>query len=267
MPRLRVEGCELDYEASGRGGSALLLLTGWCASREAFRPLVPLLSSKHRVVALDWRGHGRSGAASADFGLNEQVDDAAAVMAAEGAPPFIPVATAHAGWVAIELRRRLGPARVPALVLLDWIVSEGPPPFMEGLKALQTADHWREARDGLFGMWLHGVTDPTIARFVGEDMGSYGREMWARAAREISGAYAREGSPLKALEALAPPPPTLHAFAQPPDPAYLAMQQAFAAEHPWFRVRKLSAASHFPTLEVPSAVAAEIDAFVRGLSL
>lgn len=33
-------------------------------------------------------------------------------------------------------RRRLG-ARVPRLVLVDWIVSEAPPPFRDGLQAMR----------------------------------------------------------------------------------------------------------------------------------
>ena len=45
---------------------------------------------------------------------------------------------------------------------------------------------------------------------------------------------------------------------------YLAAQQAlFAAAHPWFQVRKLTARSHFPMFEVPDAIAAEIEAFVN----
>jgi hypothetical protein len=95
-------------------------------------------------------------------------------------------------------------------------------------------------------------------------MGGYGQEMWGRAAREITAAYAAAGTPLKALAALEPPPPALHLYAQPADPAYLAAQERFAAEQPWFRVQRLDARSHFPTFEVPGDIAAAIEAFVAG---
>jgi pimeloyl-ACP methyl ester carboxylesterase len=86
--------------------------------------------------------------------------------------------------------------------------------------------------------------------------------MWARAAREIAAAYAREGSPLAALSALTPPCPTLHLYAQPDDPGYLIAQQQFSAAHPWFSVHKVTGRSHFPTIEAPEEVSAQIDAFV-----
>jgi pimeloyl-ACP methyl ester carboxylesterase len=78
----------------------------------------------------------------------------------------------------------------------------------------------------------------------------------------VSGAYARAGNPLRALAQLQPAVPTLHLYAQPEDPMYLQAQQAFAAEHPWFRVQQLQARSHFPMFEAPDVMASAIEAFV-----
>jgi hypothetical protein len=58
--------------------------------------------------------------------------------------------------IAIELRRRLG-ARIPKLVLLDWIVLDPPPQFIAALKALQDRKGWQETRYQLFAMWLDGA--------------------------------------------------------------------------------------------------------------
>jgi pimeloyl-ACP methyl ester carboxylesterase len=104
------------------------------------------------------------------------------------------------------------------------------------------------------------VDNPEVIRLVHE-MGNQGFEMWARAGREISAAYQQQGAPLQALSKLETPVPVLHVYAQDP-PGYLAAQEAFAAEHPWFSVRKVSAHSHFPMTEVPDVVAAEIEQFV-----
>ena len=93
-------------------------------------------------------------------------------------------------------------------------------------------------------------------------MGSYGFEMWSRAAREISTAYADMGTPLQTLAAMNPPPPVLHLYAQPDEPRYLAAQQSFAAKHSWFKVMRLNARSHFPMFEVPDAMATAIEQFV-----
>ena len=73
-----------------------------------FDDFAAVIGNRHRTLAMDWRGHGGSAAASGDFGTQELVEDALAVIQASGAETVVPVAAAHAGWVAIELRRRLG---------------------------------------------------------------------------------------------------------------------------------------------------------------
>lgn len=263
MSEARVDGLRIDYDEVGSGEPALLLLPGWCVSREVFDGMVEHCASFRRVVELDWRGHGHSDRPEGDFGAAELVEDALAVVEASGARSVVPVAVSHAGWVAVELRRRLG-GRVPKLVLLDWIVLDPPPPFLAALEALQDPARWEQAREGLFEMWMHGVEGTGLPHLIRREMGSYGAEMWARAAREISAAYAAEGSPLAALASLEPKLPTLHLYAQPDDPGYLAAQEAFAAEHPWFSVRRLEARSHFPTFEVPEEMASAIEVFVAG---
>lgn len=261
MPHASSGGIAIDYDDVGQG-PALLLMPGWCASRRAFDALTPLLARRHRVLSMDWRGHGGSGPAQGDFGFPQLVEDARAVIDHARAASVVPVATAHAGWVAIELRRQMGAARIPAIVLIDWIVTPAPPPFIEGLRAIQDPARWEKAREGLFGMWLEGVTDAEVKGFVRREMAAFGFDMWARGCREIEAAYAREGSPLQALGRMSPPPRTLHAYAQPADPGYLKAQQEFAAKNPWFRVRHLAAKSHFPTIEAPGDAAREVEAFL-----
>lgn len=251
----------ISYEDSGAGEPALLFLPGWCSSRAIFGELASRLAPRHRVLAMDWRGHGGSGSTAADFGNLDLVADALAVIAASGARSIVPVATAHAGWVAIELRRRLG-ARVPKLVLVDWIVTDPPPPFLGALAAMQDAAKTLQVRDQLFAMWTAGVEHPGVLSFVHDDMVSYPAAMWSRAGREIAAAYTREGSPLRALTALVPPMPVLHLYAQPADPAYLAAQESFAEDHPWFAVHRLDARSHFPSIEVPEQMQDPIERFV-----
>ncbi len=188
------------------------------------------------------------------------MDDALAVIAAAGAEQVVPVAVSHAGWIAIEVRRRLA-GRVQALVVLDWLVLDPPPPFLEALQGLQHPDRWRQTRDQLFALWLAGAPDE-VADQIRREMGAYGFEMWSRAGREIAAAYRRHGHPLAALASLAPGR-VLHLYAQPPDPGYLAAQRAFPAAHPWFSAARLEAVSHFPVLESPEATAAAIEDFLE----
>ena len=270
MSRTPVDSVSIAFDDLGpatgnsAGGTepALLLLPGWCTNRSVFRPLAEELAKKRRTLVLDWAGHGESDAASGDFGEQQLVAQALGVIEASKVGRVIPVTISHAGWVALELRRRLG-ERVPGLVFLDWIVSEAPPPFLDIISGMQSAE-WKKAVEQVFGMWLHGVTDPAVIRFVRQEMGAYPGHMWSRAGREISAAYAAHGSPLAAAAKLSPPVPTLHLYGQPDDPGYLAFQQGFAAQHPWFQVRKLTAKSHFPTLESPGEIAEAVDSFATG---
>jgi pimeloyl-ACP methyl ester carboxylesterase len=261
MPDATSNGLRIGYDVAGSGEPALLLLPGWCDSRTQFQRLVPLCAQKRRVLAADLPGHGSSQAPQGDFGLREVVAAAAAVIEESGARQVVPVAMAHSGWVAIGLRRRLGAARIPKLVLLDWIVLDPPRPFLEALQALQDPEHWKSTRAQLFSLWLADA-DPSITAHVHRTMGDYSPGMWARAGREIAAAYAREGSPLLALSALDPPTPTLHLYALPKDEAYREAQESFAKGHPWFRARRLDGKTHFPPLETPDTVAAAIEEFL-----
>lgn len=261
MPEAISHGTQISYEDQGRGEPALFFMPGWCGSRAVFDKLAAKCAERRRTLTVDWRGHGKSAPARGDFGAAALVDDALAVIDASGANEVVPVALSHAGWVAIELRRRLD-ARVPKLVLLDWIILEAPPPFLGALQSLQDPTQWQQTREQLFSMWLHGLELPELTRYVREDMGSYGLDMWSRAGREIASAYTKAKSPVQSLATLNPPPPVLHLYAQPEDPGYLAAQKAFSAANPWFQVVKMQARSHFPLLEAPNELASAIERFV-----
>jgi pimeloyl-ACP methyl ester carboxylesterase len=257
------DGVRISYDDLGQGEPALLLLPGWAHSRRVSEELAPVTATHRRTLALDWRGHGRSGPPPGDFGHADMVEDALAVVEASGAEQVVPVGQAHGNWVIVELRRRLG-GRVPKLVALSWLMLGMPPAFQSALEAMQDPRRWEQARDALFAMWTERVDNPAVLRHVREDFAQSGYEIFARAGREITAEYARWGNPLQALARLEPPAPTLHVYAQPTDPGYLAAQQAFAAEHPWFSVLRLDARSHFPSLEVPEETAVAIEHFVGG---
>src|ERR1044071_7104634 len=215
----------IAYDDLGSGEPALLFTPGWCVSRKVFSVLPALCAQRYRVLSIDWRGHGESDAASRDFGEAELVQDALDVIGATGVNRVIPVAQAHSGWIALELRRRLGSA-VSEMVLLNWLVAEPPASFMEALRALQRPDTWERSRNALFSMWTRGAGHPELEEFIARDMGSYDFAMWSRAAREIERAYARFRSPLQALAEISPTVRILHLYAQPEDAGFLSLQQA-----------------------------------------
>lgn len=252
----------IAWNDAGHREPALLCLPGWCCERSQFAEFARLAAQHRRVLTLDWRGHGASAPADGEFGLAELLEDALAVLEASGVSQVVPVASSHAGWVAIELRRRLG-ERVPALVLLDWLVMEPPPAFFGALAGLRDVQGWRDTRDLLLAMWLPASLPPALAETVRAQVDVYDASMWARAAMSIAAAYRQYGTPARALAQLPDPPPVLHLQSHGAPGNALREQQVFAADHPWFGVHRLAAQSHFPMLEAPAATLTEIEAFLQ----
>jgi pimeloyl-ACP methyl ester carboxylesterase len=275
MPFADSDETRIYFDDRGTGEPALLCLPGWCVHHTIYAPLAERLRADHRVLAMDWRGHGNSEESDGDFGYPEMVADAVAVIEESGATSVIPIAQAHGGWVAIELRRRLG-ERVPKMVFISWnpiITGKNPlaPPSLREVQALQTPTlwqalqdeaRWREAVKQLVTMWV-GSAPSSEATQIWDETGTHGFEMWSRGGREISAMFARETDPVQALSTFSPPVPVLHVYAQPRTPEFLSAQESVARDRPWYSVRRLEAVSHFPTLEVPDETADVIREFIR----
>jgi pimeloyl-ACP methyl ester carboxylesterase len=262
------DGIAIDYDVLGpadSGAPALLLTTAWCMSRAGWADLPQKLADRGlRVLTLDFRGHGASQSPVPDHGAEGLVEDALAVAKAAGAETFIPVTMSHSGWVGVELRRKLGPDRVPKIVHTDWVVLPPPPEYMQLVRGLADPQGWQQARDILFQIWLTGVDDEAETKFVKEEMGGYGEEIWTRSGRVIGACIDAGKSGLDALSTLEPKAPTLHVYAQPKDPGYKAAQEQFGQANPWYSLHFLeSAKGHFPAFEVADEMADAIAEFVK----
>lgn len=274
MPFADSDGTAIYYEDTGQGDAVLLCLPGWCVHHTIYCPLAERLSTDHRILAMDWRGHGKSQAAERDFGYPEMVADAIAVFNASGARSVIPITQAHGGWVGVELLRRLG-ERVKKLIFISWnpiLTGQNPlaPTLLRGMKGLQGELIWQALQDDakwgdavaqVVDTWVEG-SPPAVEAQIRDETASHGFEDWARGGREIAAMFAQEIDPLHALSKSSAPASALHIYAQPRIPEWFAAQELFALDHPWFHVRRLEAVSHFPTLEVPDETAAAIRRFI-----
>jgi len=265
MTHTTVSPVSVSFDDAGRGEPALVYLTGWCSTRTSYAVMVEHTARHYRSIAIDWRGHGTSPAPDGDFGWPQMADDVLAVLDGCGVDRFVPVANAHAGWVARDLAER-APDRVAGVALINWLVLGAPPPFTVALAALADPATTRSAAESLTASWLAGHEDvPGLAEQI-MAMRQQSLEMWARAGREIAAAYSLHTSPLHAFAALSATPPVRHLYAEPKDPAFLAAQQDFARTYPWFTVRRLDAAhTHFPMLEQPADLASDLTGFVGSL--
>jgi len=263
---------KLAFDDIGRGEPALLLLPGWCADRGILSTLAEQLGTNRRVINVDLLGHNESDRPEGNFESEDVIREASKLIDLLGINEFVTVSVAHAGWLAVELRRRLV-KRIPKMVFLEWIIIEPPQIFFETLEQMQQPERWRSARDTLFASW--SLSEPHLAKPFYEFMTNYDFDMWSRAGQEIGRSYREFGSALRVLQTLSPAPKVLnlysptqaaHLYARGDDSSYFEAQQSFAKNYPWFHFRRLSSKSHLPSVEVTKEVADAIESFTASSS-
>ena len=74
-----VNGLHLYYETHG-AGRPLILLHGGLGSGEMFGPVLPALSERHQVIAVDLQGHGRTADIDQPIDVRLMADDIAALI-------------------------------------------------------------------------------------------------------------------------------------------------------------------------------------------
>jgi len=144
MRDMQPDAPRVHVESQG-AGAPLVLLHGFAMNAGLFAPLLPALSHRHRVHAVDIPGHGRS-PAIAPFDLASLAE---AVDAAIDAPALTVLGWSLGGQIALQWALA-HPARIARLVLVA-----ATPSFV--------------ARDD----WPHAMTAQTLSRFGDELRASY----------------------------------------------------------------------------------------------
>jgi pimeloyl-ACP methyl ester carboxylesterase len=118
-PRVEGAGVELAYEVSGSGPD-VLFVHGAAGSRQIWAEVVEALGGRVRAIAYDRRGYGESGAPEPYTGttVEEQTEDAAALVEAVADGPVIVCAHSLGGAIATDLLLRHREL-VSAAVLLE----------------------------------------------------------------------------------------------------------------------------------------------------
>ncbi len=116
-----VNGTRIHYQLHGdlaSGKTPLLVLHGAFMFSDAMKPLIDPLAATRPVIAIDARGHGRSGGVDGKLSYDQMADDAAAVLAKLGVKQADVLGYSMGASTAIALAVR-HPARVGKQVVLS----------------------------------------------------------------------------------------------------------------------------------------------------
>ncbi|MFC7586169.1 alpha/beta fold hydrolase [Nonomuraea antimicrobica] len=113
-----VRGVRLAWFEARQTGVPVLALHGHFGRGRAFAALAESLAPRHRVIALEQRGHGHSGRGDGDFSPDAYVADAADFLRGLGLGPVVVLGHSMGGVTAFRLAAR-HPDLVRALIVED----------------------------------------------------------------------------------------------------------------------------------------------------
>ena len=103
MPTIRRNGTTVYYESNGVGPTLVFAHALMCDG-DVFKHQVAALQHDYRVINVDLRGHGRSGASATPFTLYDLADDMIAILDAENVSSSIWVGLSLGGFIALRSR-------------------------------------------------------------------------------------------------------------------------------------------------------------------
>lgn len=118
MQRRIRDGVSLAFEESGDGAPPVVLVHGWTCDHTDLAPQFAHFRGRHRTVAVDLRGHGRSDKPQQAYSMALFAEDIAWLCAQLGLSRPVVVGHSLGGTVALELAAR-HPELPGAVVALD----------------------------------------------------------------------------------------------------------------------------------------------------
>jgi 3-oxoadipate enol-lactonase len=171
--RAQVNGLSLGYSVEGRSGTPPVMMShGLALDRSLWDRQMAALAERFAVVRYDLRGHGSSEKSVATLAIEEQAEDAAALLKCLGIPRVHFVGLSMGGMIGQVLAIRY-PALLASLTLVD-TASEVPP---------ENKPAWEERIRAALAGGMSGLVEPTMERWFTAPYRASHPEVieWARA--------------------------------------------------------------------------------------
>ena len=251
-----VEGPQgpLFFDDGGAGGTPVLLVHSAAGSTTQWAAQFAHLRGTRRAVALDVRGHGRSGPPrDGSYAMAGMAADVVSVADSLGIRRFVLVAHSLGAAVAIAAAAQ-APGRVAGLLLLDPASDARTMPreAAAGILAALRSDAWQRTAEAHWLAQLEGAR-PEVTAAVLSDLRATRREA-------LTG-------PLEALLSFDPVTP-LRAFRGPRLSVITHLNDRPDALHalvPGLPVDRIEGTSHWLQLDAPEAVNAVLDRFLASI--
>jgi len=168
----------IHHVVMGAGGPPVVFVHGFCCDHTDWDAQVAHLSPRHRTVAVDLRGHGRSPAAPEECGMERFGADVADVLRALDLPPAVLVGHSMGCRVVVEAALQ-APGHTAGLVLVDGSQ------FAPGMDAaLRTQFAGQGGFSALANSWFKDMftakSDPRVVAHVLARAGCMRREIGER---------------------------------------------------------------------------------------
>jgi pimeloyl-ACP methyl ester carboxylesterase len=245
MPHLVCDGVRLHFEETGRGVPPLLFVHGWTCNQTMFAPQVAAFQERHRVVAVDLRGHGQSDKPEQAYTMTAFADDLAWLCRELEIERPVVIGHSMGGLIALTLAAH-HPAVPGAIVTIDSPILPAKAvvgnlaPLLEALRG----PGFREAQRAFVSSMLFIPTDnPAIKERVIGIMNSAPQHVMASAFENMF-------APDHAALAAACRVPWLALYAAHPATDLLELRRRC----PHVVTGQTVGAGHFPQLEVPEQV-------------
>lgn len=164
---LRTDALTLHYEDDGdRDAPPVLVLHGITQSTTTWGWLVPHLAADHRVVRLDFRGHGQSGRTPGEYHFRGYVADATAICEQVLGQPAVVIGHSLGGGTAAGLGQTR-PELVRGVVLEDPALLAPPVPgAVDALEGNSLLDGFRLMRESVPRLQESGMSAADLANIL-----------------------------------------------------------------------------------------------------